>query len=258
MSPSKSDLIAKLPTDDEALLDLLRREVDYERKLNRRIWIGFKIEVVLIVLGFLGKLWAIGKSDALQVLSLALWMIGFLIFMSVGAFDLVQRQARKKFRLELLEKLENDKRAIGHLLMFISSGPSEEVTPYAINMLKTLLPSLHMDDANVIQLDQQEALVKLLRHEDKGLVVAVLKALEQIGDERALVPVERLAMQTKYPQVQQAAQECLPYLQTRAQEKERVLTLLRPSDSPTAPETLLRPTSAATDDAQEQLLRPTE
>jgi hypothetical protein len=79
-----------------------------------------------------------------------------------------------------------------------------------------------------------------------------------MGDERSLVPVERLAKQMKDPQVQQAAQECLPFLQMRAQEKERALTLLRPSEASPTPETLLRPTSATNNDAQEQLLRPLE
>ncbi|HZT41720.1 MAG TPA: HEAT repeat domain-containing protein [Chthonomonadaceae bacterium] len=259
MDISKSDSTTDLPIDEEALLDLLRREAAYEHALNQRQRIWFLPLFALMLVGFIGRGWSIGKSEALQVVFNCIQGLGGISLSLLSLLIYLQSDRRRKFRCELLEKLKDDMRAIGSLVMLASEPRlKEEVAPLAGQLLKELLPSLRADDAPYFLPGHHMALLKLLGNKDSTLVLVVLKALEQIGDERALVPVERLAAKTKYPAVQQAAQECLPYLQTRAQEKERALTLLRPSDAGPIPETLLRPTSSATDNMQEQLLRPTE
>ena len=248
----------ELSTNEDDLLEALRHEAVYDRMLTRRFWILFKAVIILQVLLFLGSLWAVGKSESLQVVFKTVRFSGYLLFMALALLDYNRRQARKGFRLGLLKKLKDNMRAIGSLVVLASDRSSEEVEPLAVMILKQLLPNLHANDADLFTPDQQEVLVTLLGNKDKELVIAVLKALEQIGDEKAIIPVERLVAQTKYSNIQQAAQECLSYLQTRAQEKVQALTLLRPSDTNPPIETLLCPTSAANDNAQEQLLRPLE
>jgi hypothetical protein len=75
---------------------------------------------------------------------------------------------------------------------------------------------------------------------------ALIRAMEQIGDERALKPMERIANMRASSQararLKQAAVECLPALRQRTR-------------AATAPETLLR---AAGSNSMEELLRPSE
>jgi hypothetical protein len=118
------------------------------------------------------------------------------------------------------------------------------------------------------------------------LMICVLKALEQVGDETALGPVRRLAALSParieenircYRQadvsslrgsafwedvkrVRQAAVECLEALEVRLESREQAQTLLRASDSthvdPSG--TLLRPAVGGNETASEELLRPLE
>ena len=97
--------------------------------------------------------------------------------------------------------------------------------------------------------------------ENAAYDVAILKAWEQVGDERALPYVEKLAAQSAasaaQKRVQQAARECLPYLQARADHQRVAQTLLRAAHSPAEPgDVLLRAASASSAPVEtEQLLR---
>ena len=124
------------------------------------------------------------------------------------------------------------------------------------------MPRVQASDAQYLNADEMQALIDALRKQKgyPGLMLALLKGLEQIGDERALANVEALTRDTEiFPKVRQAARDCLPYLQIRAEQAKQAQTLLRASSGyEIAPETLLRPASgvsAASNDAQE-LLRP--
>lgn len=110
------------------------------------------------------------------------------------------------------------------------------------------------------------------------VTVAILRALQQIGDQRFAGRVLQLAsIRTEYgfatrPQgvsiqaanirsvlVKQAAQECLPFIAQRQQKVDPHQTLLRASDVPASGDTLLRPVAPAVqEDYSEQLLRPTK
>ena len=92
-------------------------------------------------------------------------------------------------------------------------------------------------------------------------MLAILKAYEQVGDSEAVPVVERLANGEGYAKrdkaIQQAAQNCLPFLYERGENETQRQTLLRASQpAANAPVTLLRPASAAPATAPNQLLRP--
>ncbi len=142
-----------------------------------------------------------------------------------------------------------------------------EITPAILSLLKRLLPQLHAGDAQTWTPEQYQALLKLLSAppkdkelKDTELALSVLKALEQIGDARAIPAVEVLAYSSPHSvsrQVQQAAAECLPYLRQRAGEQQQAQTLLRPTQPNTTGENLLRPAAQTTPQTpDEQLLRP--
>jgi hypothetical protein len=87
------------------------------------------------------------------------------------------------------------------------------------------------------------------------LKIAALRALEQVGDETALPVVEKLAKSAGDTQVRFAAQECLPFLQQRADQVRVEQTLLRASGPGSSADVLLRPASNGAEAAPQQLLR---
>jgi HEAT repeat protein len=175
----------------------------------------------------------------------------------------------------------DDVRMIGPLVLCLNDG-DEEVRKVVSKTLQVALPQLRANDRSPLSVEEREALLKTLEGEDYALIVAVLKALEQIGDERALPAVEKLlATETSehrnlfwtrllygdgaahqrrvgMAEVRKAAQECLPYLRVRAEEARQAKTLLRPTgiSETVAGETLLRSAQGATSTEVEQLLRP--
>ena len=128
-----------------------------------------------------------------------------------------------------------------------------------------LLPRLQATDANLLTGSQRKQLYSKLSKSDRyfwynrywnaELKTAILRALEQIGDEKAVPVVEKVARTARNPQVRTAAQECLPFLQQRAEQARIEQTLLRASTSTASPDTLLRPTVATTPTEPQQLLR---
>ena len=96
---------------------------------------------------------------------------------------------------------------------------------------------------------------------DSGLRMAILQALQQVGDESSLPVVEELAegngQAKKSPELQQAAQDCLPFLRQRAEHQQQMQTLLRASDRNLTPVAmLLHPAMpAALDTDAAELLR---
>lgn len=127
--------------------------------------------------------------------------------------------------------------------------------------LRRLLPQVKASDANYITSQQMDALIMLAATGDPEMQVLVLRAFEQIGDERALPVVEQL-MLSDFSEVQEAARACLPYLQVKARQAIERATLLRGTFapiSPSSPQELLRPTTSQPNSAvPEQLLRPTD
>lgn len=130
-------------------------------------------------------------------------------------------------------------------------------------LLTHLLPRLKASDTAALTDGQRTALGRTLtRHvRNADYLVAALAALEQVGDERALPVVENLAAgripTAEAKRVQAAAQECLPYLQTRSEQQRASQTLLRASAlSATPSDTLLRPAQGALPTEPSELLRP--
>lgn len=162
-----------------------------------------------------------------------------------------------------LAKIE-DVRCIGRLAEVLE-WPDSTVQQVAISSLSRLLPQVKASD-RVLQTARQRAnlhrmltLPNARRH--AGFLVNLLKALEQIGDESAMPYVQQLAKaiptSTQQRRVCDAARECLPYLELRADLNRNSQTLLRASSAFSVGEDMLvRPASASGATDREQLLRP--
>ena len=157
----------------------------------------------------------------------------------------------------------DDIQTVGPLIESLTL-PDIAVVTIAKDRLNCLLPRLKASDASLLTAEQRQILCKQLTQRmassSPDFLVAILTALEQIGDEDALPAVCRLAESVVATPagkpVQEAAQNCLHTLQTRAAEQESRQTLLRASSSiTTAPETLLRPAAGGVESDPQQLLR---
>jgi hypothetical protein len=89
--------------------------------------------------------------------------------------------------------------------------------------------------------------------------MAALESLELMGGGTSVPPVQRLAGSHKVPEVSAAARKTLGTLQARRSRELQSGTLLRPTVSPTGPDSeLLRPTFPSGELDPGALLRPSE
>jgi hypothetical protein len=167
------------------------------------------------------------------------------------------------------------------LALNLLAHPYAGTQEIAKKALLRLLPQLRAGDADNWTMEQRFTLRVILFDSPVSnieMTLAVLKALEQVGDERDLPAIRKLMSMTtdskvmskssvmawqrmveRARHIRQAALECIPYLEIRAEEKKQAQTLLRASEaSSTADsERLLRAAEATgSETPAEQLLRP--
>jgi hypothetical protein len=150
-----------------------------------------------------------------------------------------------KRRLEVARRLADygDVRAVGPLAEALGRS-DRQIHEIAAAALTRLLPRLRPADAGLLNANQRRSLHRALNGENTGLTLAILSALERVGDDRALPYVERLARgqrrAAKSLEIQRAAQVCLPFLQVRIEKELVSRTLLHPSTAPSVPANALR------------------
>ncbi len=158
----------------------------------------------------------------------------------------------------------DDKRAVGPLLEALRYDNSSTVNAATVALIR-LLPQLRASDRHLLTAEHRSfmngllgASVLLGPPKAPALILAMLKALGQVGDSGAIGVVEKLANgggTGKNPAVQQAAVECLPFLEEVARQEEAHRILLRASASNAFPGALLRPATDAPEHHADQLLR---
>lgn len=142
-----------------------------------------------------------------------------------------------------------------HLLPLVRASDADQFTPERRARLNRILAT---PVESALYKDVRDLFRPAVDREVR-LRVAILRALEQVGDASALPAVQRLARQTPRTPgeraIHAAANECLPSLQARADHDRRSRTLLRAADSPAPASALLRP-AASGETPVERLLRP--
>lgn len=257
---SESEMVARLSEELEA-------EIHRYRQWRWRARFGrlfrFAIMLVLIWL-FFNRNW-----------SNIWWMM-----MVFGGSKMTDERARKRRQAASALSRISDKRAVNVLALAYQSG-DESTRKVAGEGLIRLLPLMTASDARLVDDRGMAALISTLRwnHINAPLVVAVLKALQQIGDARAIPSVEKLCvaprpvgylvggldawlkvgMGAELRKITEAAEECLPYLRTRAEQERLRNTLLRPAERPdNEKDLLLRPASTGAPGNDDLLVRPSE
>lgn len=244
----ESQLLARGPKAFEAVLEAMRQEsADFRKRRRARLVWAFVIIVAALALMTVSRHQNYGfVAPAMSLL------------LGAAAASQLQRAGAN-----LLAGFD-DVRAISPLIDTLRVK-EEDLRMVARTALVKLLPKLQATDSALVSHEQWELLYPFLRldrcTDNLDLTLAILKALEQLGDSRALKPVRTLA-EFELPfgrqkTAREAAAECLPFLIQRAEHEMQSQTLLRAVENPMAASaTLLRPASGASAQNHEALLRP--
>jgi hypothetical protein len=241
--------------DQSAEIDRLLAVIARERKGRwwRVICRGYLTFFILAIIAFaITK--KLGYASLFSMIGGPLFVMSFPVGFTAWA---TRRQKEAAVKLAQID----DVRVIGAVLdarFYIDKKLQGLIVPTLIRLLHRLKAS----DAHLLTDTQKKMLhkwlpvEKIIRPEEK-FVLAVLKALEQVGTPEALPYVEKLAegkgMATTNATVREAAQDCLLYLRERLTQQEANQTLLRPGNAPT--DTLLRPVEDHHEIKPQQLLR---
>ncbi len=270
----------------EPLLAGVREEAAQRTRRHRA---GF-LALALTVAAVLTALWGRGNGSLGSNATGCFLLLGFL---GLCLLAWAQESGRADARRRALLMTVDDRRVIGPLIESVRS-PGGVGFRESVTLLTHLLPQLQASDAALIT-DSHRAhfyyVLKHYRHFEIGplygtdYLLAVLKALEQVGDARSLPVVERIAggeaahgpvdagvrgirrlyngvmarasgtyrRAVDWPRVEQAARDCLPTLRERVAQESPVRTLLRPTAA-AAP--LVQPAPPPSLDAA-ALVRPT-
>ncbi|MCW3095243.1 MAG: hypothetical protein JWL77_861 [Chthonomonadaceae bacterium] len=191
------------------------------------------------------------------------WRTLFFLYIPIGLVFLSGMASQQAQLAALAISRLDDVRAIGSLAEALEF-PDRDIRPIARKALIHLLPRLKASDAALLSSAQRACLNRTLRGDQSELILAILKAWEQVGDPKAIPAVRSLAEGRgecgQIPEVVQAAKECLPFLQQSLEQRQNDTQLLRSADGNRAPaESLLRPaTSQVSAEPANQLLRPTD
>lgn len=221
-------------------------------------------------LGFLVAAWAVivpgGLSLCLQSARQGDWPLAILYAAAAVAATQLHRLTLFAHHARLVRSLlrEKDVSAVGRLAE-ASLWPSPQVQAAALGALTRLLPMMKASDAHVLTTYQRQCLYALLQRGNAcahpEAAIALLRALEQIGDVAAIRPVRDLASMpetsARAAAVRRAAHECLPALLECARRNTDPQVLLRPAGAPTdEADLLLRPLEAGVHGDERLLVRP--
>jgi hypothetical protein len=151
-----------------------------------------------------------------------------------------------------------DPRSIGFLAEALWFADATTISGVMRAMIE-ILPTLSADDGRHLTPVQRRCLYRILGERGtsfRQLQIALLGALEQIGDAGAVPMVEALT-DASDPRVRAAASASLPLLRARVAGIEASETLLRASDGASSSGCLLRPSAGAAEAAPQSLLRAT-
>jgi len=247
--------------------EALEAEIARYRRWRRTRWVGRLKRAALIaavIYLVFGQRWG------------TFWWL-WLVFGGGAAAADAAASSRRKAARELARF--DDPRAVNALAVAWQDGDSA-TRQVAAEALERLLPQLRASDAPLISEAGMSGLLSILsyRNVSPPLWLAVLRALEQVGDARAIPAVKRVVslpvpasvalrvarafdpagVERLIEEIQSAARETLAALEERAELERQRNLLLRPAQASVEEDRLLRPASGASESPAEQLLRPGE
>jgi len=253
-----SDMLDRLGEPSTHILRrIVNREVGHCQRGRRQLVLGLMF-VVVTLLGLL--IWNMIVPGAFYngaaCLLLPVWLL--LPFLIVW----MEKQITSGRRLRNAVTLLNRKcttESVGELIVAMHSG-DERTRAIASDALVVLLPHLTVEQNEILSAKHRSMLYQELYGYNSNLILAILVALERIGDRNAIPTVERLMdcpiWIAQSARIQAAAERCLTALRPLAEGQRDMQTLLRASDAETIPpEEMLRAVEHWDDTPQRELLR---
>ena len=276
-------LLANEQLEENAIISMdslhLQRLLIQDSKGNQKLkWAAIAFILLFVLEGIL-LLLLDGEQSPLSNLLHLFIKLTVISGVVIGLSSLTYRQRRRN-SIAVTIRGPHDLKQIPTLMRALEMQ-NRTVSNSAKQELSRLLPHLKTSDSSLLNetdrtllirlfvgLDTQSISALLTRTDaktERNFQVAILKAFEQVGGAQELILVERLAGKSEYfsslklsSEVNEAAVECLSFIQARAKDQQEKGTLLRASSADTyAPSELLRPSSSA-DDSPNELLRASE
>jgi hypothetical protein len=247
-SSRESEPLLQIEVDD--ILVILRKE---GRKRAWRTQLGRGVSLILFLAWIVFAISRHSLSfDTFSFLYIPLVLLGISTIAS-----------RKQQTAALALSRFDDVRAIGALAEALEFQ-ERDIRPISRRALIRLLPRLQASDAPLLSPAQRAILNRALGYGSAALILAILKAWEQVGDAAAISEVQYLAEGHgeggQIPEVVKAAKACLVALRESVYRRQTSSQLLRPADANLTPtDILLRPaTPHASTELADQLLRSTD
>lgn len=219
----------------DELLATLQQEAQNRRNRRRAFAIGVTLYLAIVIGAMISLTAATGKFPFIMISGISSMTA---VVATVNAASKKQTEATKR-----LAQFD-DVRAVGPLVDALGFQ-DKDTRNVAGEALVRLLPRLQASDASLLNVEQRRLLTRALDGKNQPLSLAILKALEQVGDEQSLPTVERLAKGLGPSALQQAARNCLPTLTMRVEHLRASAELLRAADGNMTPQgVLLRPAAA--------------
>jgi hypothetical protein len=273
---ARKALLALGPKAVSPLLDIINTANSYEENVNSTACFFSCASMMALAFLFFSRL-AGTISDvkfALLGFVAALLMLlykrlgGPTIMKSLGRFastakKLKNRAAYAKGILLSMEDIRCIEALCGPLSMVESRVYIDELHK---SMLSNLLPKVKASDAALLsdttRITFQNWLIIDNAREHADFLILILDTLERIGDETAIARVSGLATgpatSPEGIRVRAEARRCLAALNEHAELTRDGRTLLRPSEAPDEPNSLLRPASGHGAEDEQSLLRPSD
>jgi HEAT repeat protein len=136
-----------------------------------------------------------------------------------------------------------------------STTSSQRAEKAAAEALPRVLEKLAPEHYGQVGPSEIDDLCWVMRHAKEPLAIAILQALEKVGDGGAVRPVEQLARSARSEAMRSEAIRILPILQERYRKATEAQSLLRAAEPGSDQNTLLRPVADTGPAYPERLLR---
>src|SRR5579871_1543457 len=227
----------------ETLRSLLSEEIQTLRAAKRRYFAMLVITALFHLMAFLCVSHLPGQEAVRVALMLFIaWISAPLVFARYES----RRISRKRVHA-VVTRLHKD-RARNNLGVLIEAMETGDVATTNLARLAVIaiLPELTATDARALGSRHRAYLHQALRGSNSEFILAILHALEQVGDPTAIPYVKRLIPCPVWlwgsGRIEQAARKCLVALETRRDTLQTKQALLRAVVDPPSPaNTLLRP-----------------
>lgn len=239
----------------ESLRSLLVHGIKGYRRAKIQFWVMLVFVLLLFLVAYRSVSPASAGEEAGAFLMVA-WVVAPFLCMR---FDRLRRTRKRVYEVVTQLNERPVQNSLGVLIEAMECGDIATANRARQSVI-AILPNLQATDAGLLLNRHRTYLHRALRGTNSEFILAILQALEQVGDTEAIPYVKRLVpcpVWLAYShQIEAASIQCLATLHKRKREREAAYNLLRATTTADAPaDVLLRPVRAGDATNPRHLLR---